>query len=143
MKKQKTSKLLAALLAALLVLPSLTACSETPTAAETEQTTVVSADSEQTEDIPAEETEITRENMPDTLPADLDYNGKTFTIYHSDKRNWTPQIKGGDELTGEVVTDTVIESNLSVCERLNVDLQYYPVYHLEIILLKFHIPIQH
>ena len=124
MRKQHL-RLPALLLAVLMLLPSFAACSETPNASETEQSAVVTADSMQAEEI-AEETEITRENTPDTLPADLDYNGETFTIYHSDKRNWTALIKGGEELTGEVVADTVIESNLAVRERLNVDLQYYP-----------------
>lgn len=123
--KKKSSRLLALLLAGLMLLPALTACSETPSAAETEQTAQVTADSVLAEEIVPEETEITRENTPDTLPADLDYNGETFMIYYSNGFNWTELIEGGEELTGEVVADAVIESNLSVAERLNIDLQYY------------------
>ena len=126
MKRRHLSETLAMFLAVLMILPSLTACSETPDAEEAGQTVPSADEPGIAEEAVPEETEITRENVPDTLPSDLDYSGKTFTIYHSDKRNWTPQIKGGDELTGEVVTDAVIESNLSVSERLNVDLQYYP-----------------
>ncbi len=125
MKKRRLSKLLAALLAALLLLPSLTACSETPNASETEQPAPAAADPGIAEETVPEETEITRENMPDTLPADLDYNGKTFTIYYSNGFNWTELIEGGEEVTGEVVADTVMQSNQSVAERLNIDLQYY------------------
>ncbi|MBQ2279542.1 MAG: hypothetical protein II333_13335 [Clostridia bacterium] len=123
--KKKSSRLLALLLAGLMLLPALTACSETTNAEETEQTAQVTADSALAEEIVLEETEITRENTPDTLPADLDYNGETFMIYYSNGFNWTELIEGGEELTGEVVADAVIESNLSVAERLNIDLQYY------------------
>ena len=71
------------------------------------------------------ETEITRENLPDTLPSDLDFGGKSFTIYYSNGFNWTAFIEGGEELTGETVSDTVILSNESVSNRLNIDLEYY------------------
>ena len=73
----------------------------------------------------AAETEITRENLPDTLPSDLDFGGKSFTIYYSNGFNWTAFIEGGEELTGETVSDTVILSNESVSNRLNIDLEYY------------------
>ena len=116
--KKKSSRLLALLLAGLMLLPALTACSETTNAEETEQTAQVTADSALAEEIVPEETEITRENTPDTLPADLDYNGETFMIYYSNGFNWTELIEGGEELTGEVVADAVIESNLSVADEL-------------------------
>ncbi len=125
MMMRRSLRFTALLLAGLLLLPSFTACSETTSADETEQTSQVTADSGLTEEIAAEETEITRENTPDTLPADLDYGGETFMIYYSNGFNWTELIEGGEELTGEVVADAVIESNLSVAERLNIDLQYY------------------
>ena len=124
MRKQHL-RLPALLLAVLMVLPLFAACSETTNSDETEQTAAVTADSVQ-EQIAEEEPEITRENTPDTLPADLDYNGETFMIYYSNGFDWTELIEGGEELTGEVVADAVFESNLSVAERLNIDLQYYP-----------------
>lgn len=124
MRKQHL-RLPALLLALLMVLPSLAACSETTNEDGAEPTSEVTADSVQAEEIAEEETEITRENTPDTLPADLDYSGETFMIYYSNGFDWTELIEGGEELTGEVVADAVFESNLSVAERLNIDLQYY------------------
>ncbi|MBP3292900.1 MAG: hypothetical protein J6N32_04030 [Clostridia bacterium] len=125
MKRRHLSETLAMFLAVLMILPSLTACSETPDAEEAGQTVPSADEPGIAEEAVPEETEITRENVPDTLPSDLDYSGKTFTIYYSNGFNWTELIEGGEELTGEVVADAVIESNLSVAERLNIDLQFF------------------
>ena len=73
----------------------------------------------------AAETEITRENIPDTLPDDLDFDGKTCTIYYSNGRDRFPFIEGGEELSGEIVSDSVFNCNESVANRLNVDLRYF------------------
>ncbi|MBR5366628.1 MAG: hypothetical protein IK132_10345 [Clostridia bacterium] len=72
------------------------------------------------------DTEITRENVPDSLPDNLDFAGKTCTIYYSNGRDRYKHIEGGEELSGEIVSDSVIACNESVAERLNVDLRYYP-----------------
>lgn len=111
------------LLAILLTVPVLASCSSpNPENEGTSEPTAFS--SVETETV-SEETEITRENMPDTLPDDLDFGGETFTIYYSNGFNWTAFIEGGEELTGETVSDTVILSNQSVTDRLNIDLRYY------------------
>ena len=106
-----------------LAVPGLVSCSETQPEAQ-QQAPVSPAAEEAVIETP--ETEITRENTPDTLPADLDFGGETFTIYYSNGFNWTKQIEGGEELTGDVVPDTVIQCNETVAERLNVDLAFYP-----------------
>ena len=119
-------KLFAGLLAFLLMLGTVS-CSENGTEnSETVDTPQVSAADENAETEPSpEETEITRENMPDSLPDGLDFGGKSVTIYYSNGFNWTEFIEGGEGLTGEIVSDTVFESNQSVMERLNIDLGYY------------------
>ncbi|MBE6726474.1 MAG: hypothetical protein E7576_14985 [Ruminococcaceae bacterium] len=102
-------------------------CSETTTEPETlHDSTPANAEAVQAEPEAIEdETEITRENTPDSLPADLDFGGMTLTIYYSNGFDWTEFIEGGEELTGEVVSDTAFENNQSVAERLNMDLAYY------------------
>ena len=119
-------KLFAGLLVFLLMLGTVS-CSENGTEnSETVDTPKVSAADENAETEPSpEETEITRENTPDSLPDNLDFDGKSVTIYYSNGFNWTEFIEGGEELTGEVVSDTVFTSNQSVMERLNIDLEYY------------------
>lgn len=118
----RSKRLISLILALALTVPLLSACSEAPSAEETAQTPTAA---EETAAEVAEETEITRENTPDTLPSDLDYDGTTFMIYYSNGFNWTNLIEGGEELTGEVVSDSVTLCNQSVAERLNMDLQYY------------------
>ena len=119
--KKNTKRALSLFLSFILTAFPLISCSETQP--ETPQTAAASP--EQQADETAPETEITRDKTPDTLPDDLDYDGETFTIYYSNGFNWTSLIEGGEELTGDVVCDTVIQSNQSVAERLNVDLTYY------------------
>ena len=123
---KNSSRMLALILSALMLLPSFTACSETDDTNETEPTSsAVTSDTEASEETAAEESGTVRRDVPDSLPADLNYDGKTFTIYYSNGRDWTQLIEGGEELSGDIVSDTVFESNLSVSDRLNIDLQYY------------------
>ena len=71
----------------------------------------------------AEDTEVLRENTPDTLPKDLNYTGETITVH----------IRGDDasilemnaELTGDVIEDAVYYRNQAVEERLNVKLETF------------------
>ena len=131
MNISKSSRILSLILAALLLASSFTACSESKNTAETTgtpQSADVTAETEETtvsEESAPEEIVNTRLNIPDTLPADLSYDGQTVTIYYSNSRNRTGTIEGAEELTGEVVTDAVIECNHWVADRLDVDLQFY------------------
>ena len=109
--------------------PLFVSCGEAPRSAENQPAAVQSdSEPEAVGDAAdnADETEISRRNTPDTLPDNLDFNGETFTIYYSNGFNWTTLIEGGDELTGDVVPDSVIQSNQNVADRLNIDLRYYP-----------------
>ena len=73
-----------------------------------------------------QEPEISRENVPDSLPADLDFGGRTCTIYYSNGRDRFKLIEGGEELSGEIVSDSILTCNETVAERLNVDLRFFP-----------------
>lgn len=67
-----------------------------------------------------EETELLRENTPDTLPAGLNYNGMDVRIH---VRGDTGSIEEFEiEQTGDVIDDAIYRRNSSVEERLNVEL---------------------
>lgn len=76
------------------------------------------------------ETELSRANTPDTLP-DLDFQGETFKFYIDDSNHdytgLNNYFQGPEELTGDIVYDTVIARNQKVEERLNASLEYYVV----------------
>ncbi len=67
------------------------------------------------------ETETTRENYPDTLPA-LDFGGETVVIH---ARGDSLGEVFSEEMTGEVVNDAVFNRNQKVEERLNVKIDVY------------------
>jgi len=71
------------------------------------------------ESIETAETEITRENMPDTLPGDLDFNGTDINVYYFGQ-TVAARYDGPAELTGDTLTDALYNRNLTVEERLNV-----------------------
>lgn len=73
-----------------------------------------------------EETETaspSRGDIPDSLPSDLDFTGTTVNILCRTK-NWFVGEMAVDELNGEIVNDAVYDRNISVADRLKVDLNY-------------------
>ena len=101
---------------------ALLACSETPDGkAATDDANPSNTDAAETE--PAE---LTRAQTPDSLPADLDFGGMTFNILCRTK-NWFAGEMTVEELNGEVVNDAVYDRNLSVSDRLKVELNYIKV----------------
>jgi hypothetical protein len=118
-------KLFSLLLASLLLTQVFVSCAETPEEGSTDSTAPAdsgTAASEIAEE--PEETEITRENIPDNLP-EKNYDGRTFTlltretdgIYYGDK--FMPE-----ELNGEGVNDALYERNTKIEERFSVDFTY-------------------
>ncbi len=114
-------RILAAILCTAMLAPLFTACSggndETPSSSG--ETTSTSDNTQGTE----EETEVTRANMPDNLPSDLDFDGTTINIYHfgSDE---TVDYDCIGEMGGDVVLDAVYSRNTSVEDRLDVKLNW-------------------
>lgn len=117
------------LLACLMVLPMLAACSENAadkeesTAPETTAPTTPSADAET---VPAEEEEA--EILPD-IPA-LDFEGETFTfltsgINDTNGADWETYDIWVEELNGDVMNDAVIERNLYIEETYNTKIAEY------------------
>ncbi len=67
-------------------------------------------------------TEAGVEFVKDSLPDDLNFNGRTFTVYVADSNDF---FQGPEESTGDVVDDAVIDRNRAVEERLNIELEYF------------------
>jgi len=112
-------KHLSLLLALLMLVPAIVSCAETEDTASPDATPTVSGEQVSEETVP-EETEISRENYPDTLP-ELDFNGETVTIHSRGDDQAFLEI-GVEEMTGEPVNDAVYERNAMVSERLNIQL---------------------
>ncbi len=114
-------KKLSLILALLMLVSSLASCasSEVNDAPENTETPTSSAETV----AETEETEITRENIPDNLP-ELDYEGTTVTIHsRGDDESFNEVYI--EEMTGEPVNDAVYDRNQMVNERLNVDIVGY------------------
>lgn len=80
-----------------------------------------STDTTENTDTVAEETEITRENTPDNLPADLRFNGETVVFHVRGDENCIKEFQI-EELTGEIINDAIYQRNITVSDRLNVNL---------------------
>lgn len=71
---------------------------------------------------PAAETEVLRENYPDTLPEGLDFEGAAVNIFCRSDTPWYEEMYA--EQDGEVVNDAVYMRNAVTEERLNVKLGF-------------------
>ncbi|MBQ9718256.1 MAG: hypothetical protein IJV76_09705 [Clostridia bacterium] len=115
-------KLLSLLLASLLLTQVFVSCAENTEEISPDST--VPADPSAAVSETEEETEITRENIPDNLP-EKNFDGRTFTlltretdgIYYGDK--FMPE-----ELNGEGVNDALYDRNIKIEERFGVDFAY-------------------
>ena len=78
----------------------------------------------ETEREETEEEAPERMRVKDSLPDDLNFNGAVYRIFSAGE-NQNKYIQGPEELTGDIVFDTVIERNQIVEERLNVKFEYF------------------
>ncbi len=62
------------------------------------------------------------EYVADSLPDNLDFNGRQFTTYVA---SYNEFFQGPEESTGDIVDDAVIDRNRLVEERLNIKLEYF------------------
>lgn len=109
------------ILASLLMLPTLAACSESAT--NTPETTDTAAVVDTTAPIETEPRETERHEIKDTLPDNLNYDGTTWRIYVSGQGNHDDYVMGLEEREGDIVNDAVFDRNLNVQERLNFVLE--------------------
>ena len=103
------TRLLAGILAALMLLPTLAACGTT-----SEEPVGTSGGT-----VGTNETEAVTE-LTDSLPDDLYYNGDEVTIISRYREGWTSGEIAVPELKGEDVNDAVYERNKAAEERLGV-----------------------
>ena len=102
------------LIAILVCLPVLASCASDTPDSQNSDTAAVETDPT------SADTETTRANYPDTLPA-LDFGGETMVIHVRGDTGCINEVYV-EELTGEVVNDSVFERNQMVEERLNMTL---------------------
>ena len=105
MTHTKTRRILTALLASVMLLPSLAACGETTDPADTTGSSQTTSAEEGENTIPDDE-----------LPDDLNYKGETITFISVNAMDY-------DELTGDAVEDAIYERNKAVEERLGVEIE--------------------
>ncbi|MBE6931425.1 MAG: hypothetical protein E7463_14220 [Ruminococcaceae bacterium] len=130
-----TKRILAAILASLMLLPALTACTpDTPDSPDTSDTSVqdTTASGGDTSDTaaPADTTtaeteprETERHEIKDDLPKDLNFGGRTFTAYVGRIAANDQFVLGSEEFEGDVVNDAVYERNINVQEQLKFTLK--------------------
>ncbi len=111
----KAKRILASLLAALMLAGSLTACANEDDPADTK------APGQTTEAVSEGETELT-----DNLPDDLDFNDDEINIIARDRLGWTDREIAVDKLNGDPINDAVYERNKLVEDRLNVRINHIP-----------------
>ena len=118
-------KVLSILLAALMVLPALTACSES--AQNTDQPAKTGTDVQASSDVGAAEetpeTEFTRAMVKDDLPEDLDLGGQSYEVLARTKAWFTGEMYV-EELNGETLNDAVFKRDSAIEERLNCVINY-------------------
>ncbi len=114
-------RLLALILASLLLAQTLSGCAE-KTDDSSKETDAAATTPSSAETEPESETEFSRENVKDDLP-ELDYNGESAVIIARDK-SWFAGEMYVEDLNGEVVNDAVYQRDLNVEERLGVTIDY-------------------
>ena len=115
-------RILAALLASLMLIPAMAACSDD--SAETPADTTAAVEDTTTAETEPPETE--RHEIKDDLPTDLKFGGKTFSIYVATQAVHDNFVMGKAEKEGDIVNDAVWERNANVQEQLDITLKATP-----------------
>lgn len=111
-------------LALLMILPLFAGCSESEVnepANDTKNTEV--SEAEVPEELTAEEKEVSKADVKDNLPDDLDFGGTTINVSYYGQQTVRDFDTVGD-LTGDVVLDSVFNRNITVEDRLKVKLNW-------------------
>lgn len=120
---KNNSRLISLILAVLMLVPMAASCSdETPDSGTPADTTTASVDT--TAAAETEPPETGRDAVKDKLPADLKFEGETFRVYVAAEGTNTKFYGVEEEVTGDVVNDTVHARNQAVEERLGITLQH-------------------
>ena len=74
------------------------------------------------------ETELSRENTPDSLPDDLDFDGLSIRLAYANDIRYPEFIQElAAEYSGDIVDDAIYERNRMIEDRLNVIIEPVPV----------------
>ena len=71
------------------------------------------------ENIFAEDSGPDRENTPDSVPSDLKFDGKTFTVLSREESIWNAEM-GVEEENGDIVNDAVYKRNKTAEGRFDI-----------------------
>ncbi len=107
-------RIISAILAGLMLTSALAACSGAP-AEDTAQDTSAA----DTTAVETEPRETERHEIKDSLPDNLNFGGKTWSIYVSTANAFNSFVAGQEDKEGDIVNDAVWERNLKVQERLS------------------------
>lgn len=111
---------LAAILASLMILPALAACSSGDQPDTKDTTPSTSSPAGDTSAPDTEETTTDRAHTKDNLPSDLNFDGESIRITCRGHENFTWELIAEDN--GDVVDSAIYNRNLNVEERLGVKL---------------------
>ena len=117
-------RILAALLASLMLVPALAACSDEGAGNPADDTTAAAVEDTTTAETEPPETD--RSQIKDDLPTDLKFNGKAFTMYVGTQAAYDGFVMGSEEKEGDIVNDAVWERNTNVQEQLDFVLKADP-----------------
>lgn len=121
MRSDLQKRIVSLLLCMFITMPVLTGCGSGGSA-ETES--IQEKDTTPAETTP-EETETTRANTKDSLPDGLRFDDMTINVF---TYGWENSVlydsTGGGELTGDIVTDAMVNRNIAVEERLGVQFNW-------------------
>ena len=109
---KRNARLLALVLAALMLIGVFASCSEKP------------EDEEKGDYVGVGEWDGTRENTPDLLPDDLDFDGAVISVLH--REGLQENECEGEMGEADIVHQAVFERNLRVEARLNIDFNWVP-----------------
>ncbi|MBE6559670.1 MAG: hypothetical protein E7662_00985 [Ruminococcaceae bacterium] len=108
-------RILAALLASLMLVPALAACSDEGAGTPADDTTAADVTTEPAETEPRE---TERHEIKDDLPKDLKLGGKTINFFIATEAVYDNYVMGSDEKAGDVVNEAVRLRNNNVQEQL-------------------------
>ena len=134
--KQYGIRALALLLGMLMLLGTAAACGKTEDPAQDPAAATTAAANGETVTTTApeavEEVEISRENYPDSLPADLKFDGKTFNfMVRGDSERRDEFI--ADQVTGEIINDATFARELTVEDRFGIQIEWVEVAHDDVV----------
>ncbi|MBQ8398122.1 MAG: hypothetical protein IJX53_08020 [Clostridia bacterium] len=110
-----------------------TACASSDDAGSNSPTTTASSGGEAaTTPAVTEPVEITRENYPDSLPADLKFDGRTFTMMVRGDSGRRDEFIA-ETLSGEIINDATIQREQTVEDRFGIQIEWLEVKHADVV----------